>query len=492
MTSATPRPTFRDPAGSLRLEDDQAIRTIHPAAREEVLAFLASPFCHQLQQRGDLIAASIEHEPADHGDGPDSVGSADALRLLHPRVFLPTYPWEWTASQWLAAAELTLTLGEEALGHGWILKDATPHNILFIGARPVLVDILSFERRDPTSSVWLAYAQYIRTFLLPLLMNKLLHWPLALSLFKRDGLEPLELYRSLSWPQRLSPAAFFPVTLPAWLERRQEGKTQRNPHAMQGTAALATDTPTLAPPGPPKEPELTLHLLKRTLQSLRKRTRAAVSRAATSEWSEYTGSLTHYTAAQVAEKNSWLNQVLGELRPARVLDVGANTGEYSILAASHGAEVVALERDEAAADRLFKMSVQKAAQGLSIQTIHADLARPTPAVGWDNDESSALLPRLESRFDLVLMLAVIHHLLLLEQIPLDDILALCHRLTTRHLVVEWVPASDPMYQSLMRGRDALYGHINEDRLLAACTGRFETRRRLTLDNGRILLLFEKI
>ena len=66
--------------------------------------------------------------------------------------------------QWLAAAELTLKLGEEAIGEGWVLKDATPLNVLFQGPRPIFVDILSFERRDPRASVWLAYGQYVRTF----------------------------------------------------------------------------------------------------------------------------------------------------------------------------------------------------------------------------------------------------------------------------------------------------------------------------------------
>ena len=72
-------------------------------------------------------------------------------RLLHPRIPVATYPWEWTPSQWLAAAELTLSLCEEALSEDWILKDATPLNVLFLGPRPVLVDVLSFERRDPAS-----------------------------------------------------------------------------------------------------------------------------------------------------------------------------------------------------------------------------------------------------------------------------------------------------------------------------------------------------
>ena len=131
-------------------------------------------------------------------------------------------------------------------------------------------------------------------------------------------------------------------------------------------------------------------------------------------------------------------------------------------------------------------------RALPIQTIHADIARPTPAVGWENAESLALLPRLEGQFDLVLMLAVIHHLILMEQIPIPAILALCHRLTRRHLVIEWVPVEDPMFQSLMRGRDSLYAALTEADLLAACAGRFTTLNRQPLENGRILFLFEKI
>ena len=126
MTFATPGPTFRDPAGSLRLEDDFAVRSIHASSREQVLEFIASPLCQRLQQRGDMVHSTVDD-------------SAAGLRLLHPRVPVPSYPWEWTPSQWLAAADLTLTLCEEALDEGWVLKDATPLNILFIGSRPVRV-----------------------------------------------------------------------------------------------------------------------------------------------------------------------------------------------------------------------------------------------------------------------------------------------------------------------------------------------------------------
>jgi len=458
MSQGVAKPTFRDPAGSLVVEHDRAVRKIRPEFREPVFEFLNSNFYRVAVERGEMIASMVEDD-------------ADGLRLIHPRVRIPTYPWEWTASQWLAAAELTLRLCDEALNDGWILKDATPLNVLFDGARPVLVDVLSFERRDEGSSLWLAYGQYVRTFLLPLLMRRMLHWPLELTSFKRDGYEPAELYAALSWGQRMSPAALWPVTIPALLDRRKD--------AQAGVRR--------APPA--RDPELTLHTLKRTVAGLRKRTRAAMPKSASSEWAEYTSSQLHYTAEESEQKRRWIRGVLEKLRPAAVLDVGANTGEFSAMAAECGGDVVALERDADAAERIARITVAK---DLKIQTIHADLARPTPAVGWENRESSALLPRLEGRFDAVMLLAVIHHLLLLEQIPLTAILELCHKLTKKLLVVEWVPATDPMFVSLMRGRDALYGALSERDLMAACEGLFSATRTETLGNGRILYLLERI
>lgn len=460
MTDGSPTATFRDPAGSLTLEADRVVRTVYPDSRAAVLEFLDSAFCQRLQERGDLVAASV----VEHGGPPGT------LTLLHPRIAISTYPWEWTLSQWLAAAALTLRLCEEALEFGWILKDATPLNILFVGSHPVLVDILSFERLLPGGSIWLAYGQYVRTFLLPLVMRRLMGWPLVLTMHARDGYEPARLYGELGWTQRLSRAALWPITLPALLERR-------DPEA--GATGLATKK---------QDPGLAMHVLRGSLATLGRQTRRAAGGQASSDWSRYTATLTHYSEAERAAKRAWVATRLTELAPARVLDVGANTGEFSRLAAEGGAEVVALERDEAAADRIAGMAAEL---GLPVLAVHADLARPTPAMGWGNAEQSSLLSRLRGQFDLVMLLAVVHHLLVMEQIPLPAIMGLCHRLTRRWLVLEWVPPADPMYRSLMRGRDALYGSLGEDDLGRACEGLFTTIRREALANGRVLFLFEK-
>lgn len=199
--------TFRDPAGQLQLTQTHALRRIRPAAVDETLAFLASPLRASLERNGDLVATEIAESPTQSSINPQpsDAGEGRELWIRHPRIDPISYPWEWTTGQWRAAAELTLRIAGQAIDAGWMLKDATPLNILFVGARPILVDVLSLERRDPHYTVWLAYGQFVRTFLLPLVAEKLLSWPLQATLFARDGYEPQTLYQALRPWQRLRP-----------------------------------------------------------------------------------------------------------------------------------------------------------------------------------------------------------------------------------------------------------------------------------------------
>ncbi len=457
-------PTFRDPAGQLQFTQDYASRRVRATATEEACAFLASPLRQELEQSGDLISTEITGQST-------GLHAADGeLWLRHPLVDPISYPWEWTPAQWRAAAELTLRIADKAIDAGWTLKDATPLNVLFAGAQPVFVDVLSFERRDPRSSVWLAYGQFVRTFLLPLVAAKYLSWPLQATMFWRDGYEPGALYRALPRWRRFDPRLLDVVTLAALLESKssQTRKPSRPAHTT--------------------DPDLATHILHKRLARLGKQIRDAAGKDGASEWSRYEQKANHYRSGDIEAKQQFVRDTLQRCWPKRVLDIGANTGTYSLIAAEAGAEVVALDSDAAALEALWRRA---AAQRKPITALVANIARPTPAAGWKNREQFSLLDRLAGRFDMVLMLAVIHHLILREQLPLTHIAELGSVLTRRWLVLEWVPPSDPMFQEWLRGRDHLYGHLSEADLNRAFASFFRVIDRVELGNGRVLLLFER-
>jgi 2-polyprenyl-3-methyl-5-hydroxy-6-metoxy-1,4-benzoquinol methylase len=237
-----------------------------------------------------------------------------------------------------------------------------------------------------------------------------------------------------------------------------------------------------------KDPELAAHILHKRISRLGKQIRSAARSETISQWSGYQQSASHYQPADTEAKQQFVENALERLRPEQVLDIGANTGIYSRMAAKAGAQVVALDSDSAAIEALWQTAEQR---GLAVTALVANIARPTPAVGWINREQLSLLNRLSGQFDLVLMLAVIHHLLLREQVPLGHIADLCSSLTRRWLLLEWVPPSDSMFQEWLRGRDELYGHLTEADLTRAFAPFFAVSDRTVLGNGRVLLLFDR-
>src|SRR6185437_11827124 len=106
----------------------------------------ALPLAAKLVTDGRLVGSEAVSQP-----------STEPLVLRHPRVSFQSYPWEWSPVLWLAAAELTLNLCIDLVQQGWILKDATPLNVLFQGTRPIFVDVLSIERTSLQQPIWLPY-----------------------------------------------------------------------------------------------------------------------------------------------------------------------------------------------------------------------------------------------------------------------------------------------------------------------------------------------
>lgn len=460
IPSAVNERTFRDPQGILYQDGERILREIHPEHAEAALAWIHSPLAQRWMQQHRLIATRVL----------ECAPGRPAL-FEHDRVFFPSFPWEWTPSEWKCAGSLTLDLCEEALESGSILKDATPLNILFAGPEPIFVDVLSFEKRDPKNPLWIAYAQFVRTLLLPLAAYVHLGWPLAACMQRRDGYEPADLAPWLNFRQRWTSPFRSLVALPLLLERRA-AKHKIQPG--NGPSNVSDEVAALT--------------LRHTIRKARKLLKSLGPPQHASRWSGYTESAFHYEDEDQAAKQEFVRRALTGIRPVHVLDVGANTGVYSRIAAECGAEVVAWDTDLRASDLNWQTAHR---DHLRILPLIADFARPTPAIGWRNRECASLLDRARGRFDCILTLGILHHLLVTDQIPLEAILDQLAEISTRWAVVEWIPNDDAQFVSLCRGRDQLYVHLDNNHFLQALSQRFVVRAHEKLRNGRYLFQVEK-
>jgi SAM-dependent methyltransferase len=465
--------SFRDPDGVVFLTGERVIRAVDRGASPGLSALLNTPAVNRLVTEGRLIESrkltEDEGRAALMSIGVEAPPPSDLI-LEHPRVPFPTFPYEWCPEMLHAAGELTIELALALHKDGLGLKDATPYNVLFRGNKPVFVDVASVEQRDRHDPTWLPYAQFVRTFLLPLLVNRHVRVPLSqVFLTHREGVEPEMVYDMLGFGRRWLPCFLFTVSIPTWLARRGGSSTKIYERRTEA-------------------PDKASFIFTATLGHLRRQLQAATPVAASSRWSAYMETKS-YRNEDFEAKEAFVRSVLDAMRPATVLDVGCNTGHFSALAARCGADVVSIDSDATCVGETYRRA---AAESLSILPLVADIARPSPSLGWRNGEQSSLLDRLSGRFELVMMLAVLHHLVVTERIPLTDVLDLAADLTTDRVILEYVGPGDPMFKRLVRGRDQLYARYSTEWFEEACRARFEILECQTLASlDRRLYLLKK-
>ncbi len=376
----------------------------------------------------------------------------EAYRYLKPRLVPTTsYPYSWCFSQLKDAALLTLAVQRQALAAGMSLKDASAYNVQFLDGRPVLVDTLSLEVSGPT--YWKPYRQFCQHFYAPLALMAFLDTRFArLSAVFIDGV-PLRLAsRALPLRTWLRPGPLLHIHLHAWGEQR---------FAQQGTRAESRRSPSAT--GIPA----LIHSLERATAKLRWTGRSA--------WLDYYGDRASYTGEAIDQKTRIVQEWLETARPSVVWDLGANTGHFSRVATALGIRTVALEQDPACVEQMYVDAKRRGDRHLL--PLVMDLTNPSAAIGWAHEERLSLIERGPA--DMVLALALLHHLAIGNNVPLDRIAAFLAKVG-RQAIVEFVPKDDPMAVALLTGRRDVFAAYGREEFVAALQRHFAIERTVDL------------
>lgn len=459
-----PADSFRDPAGYVSVTDDRVIRTVYPDGAPNLRACLNSPAARRFVEAGSLIA-TVMADSAPLPGSDENASTAAPVVVEHPRIPFISYPHEWPPAMLHAAGRLTLDLCEALLEEGLGLKDATPSNVLFRGPNPVFIDVLSIEQRGELDPIWLADAQFARTFLIPLLLNRRTGYALSeLFLSRRDGVPPVEAVHRLPGFRRWFPPDAGLVTLPARASRL-EGDDLYRPRQTRDAGEAR-------------------FVLGHHFRALRKKLEALQPGSAAAPSASVPDSGEPATA-----RRTCLGQWLRETGARRVLDAASGAGEWSLEAAAAGALVVAIDRNPEAAASLWRAAVKAQAD---ILPLVVDFARPTPAAGWRCREHLSFLDRAQGFFDAALLLDSLHHFMVGDQIPPQEILDALASVTSRWLFIEYVGPGDPVFHRLARGRDALYAAWDRPAFEACARRRFEIVSSLDLPSAdRALYLLRR-
>ncbi len=448
--------SFRDPSGFIYRDGTAIYRQINRLAAKDYDLLMQSGLYTQLVAEKLLIP----HEEINHpSPWPDN-----HYKTIKPELIpFISYPYEWSFSQLKEAALATLAIQEKALALGLSLKDASAYNIQFIGSQPVFIDTLSFEPYEE-GRPWVAYRQFCQHFLAPLAL--MAYVDLRLGTLSRqyiDGI-PLDLaIKLLPRRSRFKPGIAAHIHF----------------HAMSQIRMSAS-----------QRPGVTYRLSKTHLlgliDSLEGTIRKLKPHGDKTEWGNYYDQ-TNYTNESTEAKHSIINDWLGQLKPRLVFDLGANNGEFSRLAEAGGAYVVASDIDPVAVEKNYVRAAAENSRTLLPLVIN--LTNPSPALGWANEERAAFLQRQTA--DVVMCLALIHHLAISNNLPLESIAQLLQSLGST-LIIEFVPKSDSNTQRLLSTREDIFTNYTKTGFEAAFSQYFtiETEKKIP-KSQRILYLMKR-
>jgi hypothetical protein len=380
--------------------------------------------------------------------------------MTHPKVPFISYPYEWTFSMLKDAALLQLRLTRETLADGIGLKDATPYNVQFIGSRPQFIDAGSFEKRKK-SDPWYGYRQFCEMFLYPLMLQG--HLGVGFQPFLRgavNGISP-DTMRKL---------------LPASIRRPRKGRLT---HVVLHAAAqnrFADSNVEMKKEA--AKAGMGASVLDATLSKLEKIVKGLTLGDKKSTWSEYT-ERGHYIENSLDEKERFVRDAVAA-RPRRlVFDIGCNDGAFSRIASAHSDFVVAMDADPLVVDRLY--NTLKAEENGKILPLYVDMSDSGGGIGWRGKERPGVFDR--GNPDIVLYLAVIHHVAITFNIPVAAQLDMLATLSPE-IVIEMPHADDPMVRKLLVNKRAgIHDDFSLDEFERLLNERFTVQSKMLLSSG---------
>lgn len=461
------RLTGFDTFGEVFIYKDKILRGIYPGKGESIKNILNICQSNQLFDFGivktKILTANKEQNlPYE-------------IILEHNRIPFISYPHEWSISMLKLATIFHIELYEKLGIYNLTIKDWHPYNILFDFTKPIFVDFLSIISLEELSK-----QDYLNPPKSPVLFKKL---------WDKQSIYLYEMYRKMYLPYML---------LPLYMMR--DGQYNKTRLRMQQTILNTSEsTINIHETFDGRFLERLQYTIKKNIQKIcllekskiKKNFFNSLKREISTFESIDSSSYSNYYQTKnenfnFEPSNLWNNkqkivhQSIISFHPTTLLDIGSNTGWFSLLAAKLKCKVVATDIDEACVNLLYEKAKK---EDLPILPLVMDITQTTPdlfAIKYENEPSLSLIGdnypvvlSAEKRLkcDMVLALAIIHHLALGRGLNFEEIIAKLNNFTQKYLLLEFVDLNDKLilaepsfFRSFWQNSD-LFDWYNIDNLI---------------------------
>ena len=384
----------------------------------------------------------------------------------HEQIPFISYPYEWTFSMLKDAALLQLDLLEVSLENGWTLKDATPYNIQWQGTHPIFIDTPSFEPWVD-GEPWVGYRQFCSMFLTPLLLKTHLDIDyIHLLKSSLDGIPPTEAVKFFHGLRLLKRGVLSHIYFPAKVENailkneRDDAKA-KNRHSQKHSKAMIIGL----------------------IQSLKILVNKLEFNIGHTDWSKY--DTTHsYEDYDLNLKKAFVEKHASSNLRNHIWDIGCNTGTFSRICSKHCNQVISVDGDFAAIERLYL--AEKKNSDSNILPLVIDMANFSPPQGFASKERKGF--DMRGNPDLIVCLALIHHMRISSNIP-NLVFIRYLRSLESEVIIEFVDRHDEMVEKLLTNKKEPYIDYNRDQFISEIEECFIIQDRQLLKNGKRELFF---
>lgn len=444
MTKKTNREvsSFRDPAGYIYYENNKVYRKIFKCYFKQYDHLMKSGLYKELVDNNLLV----KHKEVER--------NKEFIIIEVEKIPFISYPYEWCFSQIKDAGLLTLKINKLALEYGMILKDASGFNVQFLNGRPIFIDTLSFDFYEE-GMPWGAYGQFTRHFMGPILLMKYVDERLNCLLKNYiDGI---------------------PVDLADAILKNRGGFTAKQ-HIKWHSKAILKNNENIKDLKTIKMSKIKLiQMIDMMIRQIERLNRGSKI----TEWEDY---YSHTNYDEVGENNKikLVKKYLDEVNLNNndiVFDLGANDGKYSRIASKYS-NTISFDIDINCLNNNYN-NIQKNNEN-NILPLFLDVTNPTPDIGFGLVERMGLNKRSNAKC--VMVLALIHHIAISNNVLFDDIFSWFSKLG-EYLIIEFVPKEDSQVQKLLKTRKDIFDWYDIEHFEASILKYFEIIKKDKIKNS---------
>ena len=443
--------SFRDPLSKVFLNEEGVFRKINNDNKIFFEELFNKNFYIEMQNLNWIQESKI-------------IEKNNEILIFHKKIdnFVETN--EMSSYQLFESGLHTLNILITSLKNGYIIKDASAWNIVFSKGKPFFLDIASFEKWK-NEKIWIGYGQFVRHYIMPLILNRELGIPTSkMFMMHRDGINPSDAFKQLGLKVYKSFLYIEFVLLPHIFRHKKIKKLDNSS----------------------QDPKINKKILIQILERLKKKL-IKVEPDTSSFWSTYTSNREHYSNKDIEIKKKIIEDFFN-INKGRVLDIGCNIGEFLEIASKNNTEVHGIDVDENCIN-----IIQKNMSNKKISVSNINIANPVPASGWYNSETKGYLEKNKNYFDTVIFFGIVHHLIVSDRIPLENIIELLLKLTKKNVIFEFVSNKDEKFVDIANINLSLYDNFTKENFEKIIEKSFKIIKiyNLEYNSNRYIYLLEK-